>query len=309
MDTELSAEESAKALKDAEAKGLPKGWSVKLDKRRRRKWIAPNGKSCDSIPKAIAISIDIGLLPPDTPIPFSNKKRAASKDPPSGGKTASKKSKTTTTKLQPSSKLPSLKKPGRPKKSSSSSKPGRPKLSSSSSSSSVCNKLSPKLTNATKDDDNKKNKEENYIDDDHSTTKRTEYKDNYEVEDEKEYDDDEEDDDDDYDDVVSDPEESLEPFSANKTVHWDPEGPMGRMVGWKIRIWDTKIWRDGRIILYDPYTNKHKVKMFVNTISGLDKTQCIWLRLIHEVDSSIRNTFSLGTCQRICLVACHGNGW
>jgi len=46
-------------------------------KRNRRKWTAPNnGRSCDSIPKALAISVDLGLLPPDTEIPTGrNKKR------------------------------------------------------------------------------------------------------------------------------------------------------------------------------------------------------------------------------------------
>lgn len=31
MDTELSPEECARAIKEAQAKGLPDGWSVKLD--------------------------------------------------------------------------------------------------------------------------------------------------------------------------------------------------------------------------------------------------------------------------------------
>lgn len=31
MDTELSPQDAAKALKEAQAKGLPEGWSVKLD--------------------------------------------------------------------------------------------------------------------------------------------------------------------------------------------------------------------------------------------------------------------------------------
>ena len=52
-----------------------------LQKRHRRKWISPNGKSCDSIPKAIAISVELGLLPADTPIPKATKKRSASCPP------------------------------------------------------------------------------------------------------------------------------------------------------------------------------------------------------------------------------------
>ena len=31
MDTELSPQDAAKAIKDAQAKGLPQGWTVKLD--------------------------------------------------------------------------------------------------------------------------------------------------------------------------------------------------------------------------------------------------------------------------------------
>ncbi|KAI2513385.1 SET domain-containing protein [Fragilaria crotonensis] len=56
---------------------------------------------------------------------------------------------------------------------------------------------------------------------------------------------------------------------------------MGKLVGWRIRVWDTKAWRDGRIVLYDSYTNKHKVQMN-DKFPGLDETQTIWLRLIHE---------------------------
>jgi hypothetical protein len=80
----------------------------------------------------------------------------------------------------------------------------------------------------------------------------------------------------------SDPEESLEPHAPSKTVHWNPEGAMGKLVGWRIRIWDAKQWKDGRIILYDPYTNKHKVQMDA-AYPGLDDKRCAWLRLIHEV--------------------------
>ncbi|GKY95140.1 hypothetical protein MPSEU_000477800 [Mayamaea pseudoterrestris] len=66
----------ASALREARARGLPDGWSVSIDKRNRRKWTAPNGRSCDSIPKALAMSVELGLLPPDTVIiSGKNKKR------------------------------------------------------------------------------------------------------------------------------------------------------------------------------------------------------------------------------------------
>jgi len=73
--------ELAKALNEARMKGLPETWTVKLDlKRKKRKWIAPNGRSCESIPKAIAMSVDLGLLPPETTVP-TRKKRPASPTP------------------------------------------------------------------------------------------------------------------------------------------------------------------------------------------------------------------------------------
>jgi uncharacterized Zn ribbon protein len=50
---------------------------ISLQKRNRRKWTAPNGRSCDSIPKAIAISVELGLLPPDTVVPSGKRKRSA----------------------------------------------------------------------------------------------------------------------------------------------------------------------------------------------------------------------------------------
>ena len=129
----------------------------------------------------------------------------------------------------------------------------------------------------------------------------------------------------------SDPEESLEPQAPSKTVHWNPEGAMGKLVGWRIRIWDAKQWKDGRIILYDPYTNKHKVQMDA-AYPGLDDKHCAWLRLIHEVgycsqlklhglsssltlliwiytDGSVWHSSRLGSRQRIRLVARHGHGW
>ena len=58
---------------------------------------------------------------------------------------------------------------------------------------------------------------------------------------------------------------------------------MGKLIGWQTRIWDTKTWHDGRIVLCGSYTNRHTVQMN-DKISGLDKEQCIvWLRLAHEV--------------------------
>eukprot|EP00934_Nitzschia_sp_Nitz4_P006267 Nitzschia sp. Nitz4//scaffold57_size113557//55705//61502//NITZ4_003994-RA/size113557-augustus-gene-0.180-mRNA-1//-1//CDS//3329554855//6257//frame0 len=71
----MSTEERASALAEAKARGVPPGWTVELDKRKRRKWIAPNGRTCDSIPKALTMSVEMGLLPPDTVIHHPPPKR------------------------------------------------------------------------------------------------------------------------------------------------------------------------------------------------------------------------------------------
>jgi len=104
----MTPEDKVAALKEAKSRGLPDGWSVELDKRKRRKWIAPNNRSCDSIPKALAISVELGMLPADTVLPTSQPKRKRGRPPSS--KMMSK-----------SNKLKNRKKPGR--------KPGRkPKI-------------------------------------------------------------------------------------------------------------------------------------------------------------------------------------
>lgn len=72
---EMTAEDRANALAEAKARGVPEGWTVELDKRKRRKWIAPNGRTCDSIPKALSMSVEMGLLPPDTVIVHHPKRR------------------------------------------------------------------------------------------------------------------------------------------------------------------------------------------------------------------------------------------
>lgn len=243
-----------------------------VQKRRRRKWIAPNGKSCDSIPKAIAISVEIGLLPPDTEIPVAGKKRSASIDPPSAPpakkKTATTKSPSTKTNVVATKVVSSVTK------------------TSTTSTVKVTPKPSCQKVEIIKPSD----------------------------------------------DSESEPDDSLQPTTA-PTVHYDPN--LGKLVGWRIRVWDTKTWRDGRILLYDSYTNKHKVQM-TNKFPGLDQDQTIWLRLIHEVrhlprvqttilfgqrqtyeyaplqhhsDGSIRCTPRLGPRQRLCVVACNGDGW
>jgi hypothetical protein len=79
--SELTPEETAAALVEAKARGLPDGWTVTLDKRKRRKWISPSGRSCDSIPKALTMSVEMGLLPPDTVISHPPPKRKRGRPP------------------------------------------------------------------------------------------------------------------------------------------------------------------------------------------------------------------------------------
>jgi Bromodomain/PWWP domain/PHD-finger len=95
-------------------------------------------------------------------------------------------------------------------------------------------------------------------------------------------DDDEEDDDDDDDDddgppsLPMDPETTLDvhhPLPMDRkdsplptTVHWDPYNMNGRIVGWRVKInYKNSTWIDGRVMRYDPYTHKHKVQYWTRT--------------------------------------------
>jgi hypothetical protein len=117
-----------------------------------------------------------------------------------------------------------------------------------------------------------------------------------------------------------DPERSLEPkfhrTSPPCTVHWDPHDRNGRRIGWKVRIEvptsssslatsqgstsaaptssssssasATSRWLHGRVVRYDPYTRKHKIKFEKPLPKGVgiggggnsnSKSSCwIWIR-------------------------------
>ena len=67
------------------------------------------------------------------------------------------------------------------------------------------------------------------------------------------------------------------------TVHWDPNRPEGKRVGRRIRIFDQDEgddgeWREGRVLRYDPASNKHKIQ-YEDDIGD----ECCWLRLKHEI--------------------------
>ena len=168
--------------------------SFARQKRNRRKWTAPNnGRSCDSIPKALAISVDLGLLPPDTKISSGKRKRV-----------------------------------GKPK--------GRPPKkaavgTSVASAASLDKKVAAAAANVDDEDDDD--------DDDEPPAK------------------------------LEPPSEPLDPETAldghrrtilPKTVHWDPNSPDGRKIGWKVRIaYAGDKWAQGRILRYDPHSHKHKL--------------------------------------------------
>ena len=66
------------------------------------------------------------------------------------------------------------------------------------------------------------------------------------------------------------------------TVHWDPNSPEGKRVGRRIRIFDEDEgddgeWREGRVLRYDPASNKHKIQ-YEDDVND----DCCWLRLKHE---------------------------
>lgn len=88
-------------------------------------------------------------------------------------------------------------------------------------------------------------------------------------------------------DYDTDPETTFDPSPRGQargtTVHWDPDSPEGRVVGWRTRVYDGNTWREGRILRYDPYTYKHKMQFDDPKIAGLDREGCIWLRIPHEV--------------------------
>lgn len=85
----------------------------------------------------------------------------------------------------------------------------------------------------------------------------------------------------------TDPEITLIPKKSHMTtVHWDPNSPSGKKVGWRVRIADDKQsdWKDGRILRYDPCTHKHKVQFVDEGRSGdkLDEENCAWVHLRME---------------------------
>ncbi len=76
-----------------------------------------------------------------------------------------------------------------------------------------------------------------------------------------------------------DPEHSLDGKNhptAPTTVHWDPKSVDGKKIGWKIRVaLNSTTWAEGRIVRYDPYSHKHKIRLQHN---GREHNVWIWIR-------------------------------
>eukprot|EP00980_Cylindrotheca_fusiformis_P021426 scaffold8288_cov129-Cylindrotheca_fusiformis.AAC.4 len=72
----LTEAEIAEAMKEAKHQGLPKGWKVEWNpSKKKRRWIAPDGtRKCNSIPEALRISVQKGLLP-SMPRPRTKKRK------------------------------------------------------------------------------------------------------------------------------------------------------------------------------------------------------------------------------------------
>ena len=91
--------------------------------------------------------------------------------------------------------------------------------------------------------------------------------------------------------------DGLRRSAAPTTVHWDPNSADGRLIGMSVRV-AAPIgspfgeWLDGRVILYDPFTHKHKIEWQLpnnndssesspkptNRLTQSPSTSWIWLR-------------------------------
>jgi hypothetical protein len=251
---ELTSDEKGAALAEAKARGLPEGWSVTLDKRKRRKWVSPSGRSCDSIPKALTMSVEMGLLPPDTVIPHPPPKRKRGRPP--------------------KKKIPG--KRGRPPKNR------KPILDLTKSleeqeedeqKRKAKKKVKKEVVEVVEEDQEEQDMEQEDDDDDHD--------------DENENDHDEEDSDEEEMEPPTDPETTLQPtLSHMSTVYWNPNSTDGKKLGWRIRVSDDKTgeWFDGRIVRYDPCTHKHKIQFVKDARywDTTDKDNCAWIHLRME---------------------------
>ena len=64
--------------------------------------------------------------------------------------------------------------------------------------------------------------------------------------------------------------DGLRRSAAPTTVHWDPSSANGKLIGMSVRVAAPAgspfgDWLDGRVILYDPFTHKHKIQWEIPT--------------------------------------------
>lgn len=288
-------------------------------KRKRRKWTSPSGRSCDSIPKALAISVELGMLPPDFVLPTGPPKRSRKEKP--GGDPDNK----------------TRKRMGKKKKKLGG---GLPRLALDlTKPASMCDDeagLSGILCGDSSHDDSQDDLLEHDVDDDEEDS--DDFLDEIEdvkpppkkkkslstpmasaaaeiakksfassakgptprpeakkaplkvTEAQKQEEEKEDEADDDASEAMEppiDPETTLQyGQSYLKTVHWNPKSPAAQKIGRKLRISDDKTgdWKEGRIVRYDPCTHKHKVKFLseIRTGDKADKENCVWLHLRME---------------------------
>jgi len=235
-----------------------------LKKRKRRKWIAPNNRSCDSIPKALNISVELGLLPPDTVVTKGPSKKKRGRPPKTkGDKSRKKKKKDRKSGSKPKISLDLTKPIG------SDDENGEADASDSDNETKESTRKKKKTAKKTakKRSNGSSNQEES--NDESEQEEPTSDEEKLELE------------------APTDPETSLEYGASHlTTVHWDPRNPACQKIGWRIRISDDKSgdWKVGRIVRYDPCTHKHKVKFSdePRAVDKVDDENCAWLYLRME---------------------------
>ena len=256
-------------------------------KRKRRKWIAPNNRSCDSIPKALAISVELGMLPADTILPASQPKRKRGRPPK--GKSNKQKRRGSKSGRKPKIALDLTQPIGNETHHDDSIE-----NDSNDDESESEDEIEEKEKEIKKKPPAKKIKKRKIVTNQKSkSTKRVRADSNSTSDEEAEVDDGDDLDDQSDDDKEitteppTDPETTLEyKNSFLTTVHYDPDSPPYKKIGWRIRISDDKHgdWKVGRIVRYDPCTHKHKVHFFDKARSAdkVDHEKCAWLHLRME---------------------------
>jgi hypothetical protein len=97
-----------------------------------------------------------------------------------------------------------------------------------------------------------------------------------------------------------DPETSLDGLRLKempRTVHWDPDSPDGRKLGWRVRIRmviSNSEWVDGRVVRYDPHTHKHKIELLPESNMSNLASSTAAAAAASETTTSNSSTYSHG---------------